>query len=235
LQLLGSRADLLDTQRQNFILLLTDGVPNCNPMTAPADPGTCTCTSGPTCPINLLCLDQTGSVAAVQQNLAKQVSTIVVGFGTETGTGMGPGVLNAIAAEGGFPRKCFEDGGGCAMGDTCGANNECTNIKYYQATNRAELAEALAQIGGVLDPKPCEYALSADPQNYDGRFLVVYITEAGQQPVKLIAGPNTYQYSPPGDGGATGYVYLLGDTCTLVSNATPNAPVKVEIRLISTL
>lgn len=236
-QLLGGRSDLQDSTRENFILLLTDGLPNCNPMTAPPDPSSpqCICTSG-SCPINLLCLDQTGSVAAAQQNYEpRKIRTIVVGFGTETGTGIGPGVLNAIAANGGFPRKCFADGGGCAVGDTCGANSECTNIKFYQATNRAELAEALAQIGGVLDPKPCEYPLSSDPQDFNPQFLVVYIAEKNQDLVKLTEGPNTYRYSPGSDAGATGYVYLLGDTCTLVSNATPDSPVRVEIRLISTL
>ena len=247
LRILSTRADLNDPTRDDFVLLLTDGLPNCNkdnPYNGSSP--NCRCTvlqadGGSVCAAGgsggyqyvLGCLDQDGTVNQISSNLSKGLKTIVVGFGSDTVSGDAPTVLEAMAEAGGFPRQC-PDGGGCAAGDTCNMTSKpyiCNNVRYYQASNRAELTTALAEIGNIIGPDPCLYPLVQDPPGGDGgdhSLLGVYITESGKPTVKLVEGPDTYSYTP-------GTVTLLGATCALVSNATPANPVKVEVKVISTL
>src|SRR5688572_25581643 len=74
----GSEPGLSDPQRDDFILLLTDGLPNCNennPNNYRTDPVACRCTesSMSTCTANpqILCLDKDASVAAATAQRAK--------------------------------------------------------------------------------------------------------------------------------------------------------------------
>lgn len=125
---------LQDPGRQNFVLLLTDGEPNCdtsNPNTCTSSscnctfytgvapvPGACpgsSCPCGasasdPNCAIG--CIDTGGVVGAASSLRNLKIRTIPVGFGLETladagvGTGYAPAALNAIAIAGGFGRSC---------------------------------------------------------------------------------------------------------------------------------
>lgn len=240
LNFLGTLASLQDPDRQDFVLVLTDGLPNCNPNNPSncTNPTACQCTtsscgtdlSAPFCTLG--CLDHNvgagtgGAVAAVQDLRSKDIRTIVVGFGAETGTGNGPAVLNAMATEGGFAR-------GCPNGTNaeCGSNNTCDQAtrlcqkKFYQASNGAELAAALADISNLIkNTNICEFVLESTPA--DPRFISVIFNGNAINP-----GPTTWEYTAVGGDKVT----MQGQYCTDLQNSTPQKPVKVEIRVVETL
>src|SRR5262249_35085856 len=144
LTFLGTLNELNDPQREDFILLLTDGLPNCNPNNAKnCNVGMCTCTLNPTTACapgqpfcTLGCLDDDGSVQAIRDlrdatKHAGGIRTIVVGFGSDTASG--GDVLNAMAVAGGFQRTCPS-----GNDSECGSSNTCLPTKvcakaYYQA------------------------------------------------------------------------------------------------------
>lgn len=233
LTFLGSYAGLLDDRdnRQDFVLLLTDGLPNCNP----ANPLSCSsmppppanlCTLGANC-VGQYCragfLDKDGVVTAVQQLRSRNVSTIVVGFGADFASPEALDVLNSMAEQGGFGRKC-------PMGTNaeCGSNNTCLPTKFcqkqfYAAANATELATALADIQNLIGSgDPCNFSLADKPT--DDRFLAVIID--GQTTTK---GPNTWSLLP------TGAVQFAGQLCDRVKTSTTAQPLKVEFRIVSTL
>ena len=141
---------LLDPARDNFVLLLTDGLPNCNENQNPA---TCKCleSADPNkpCQLPFNCLDDTTTVQAIANLNSRGIRTIVVGFGLNTNDSLARDTLNAMAQAGSFPRKC-------SAGQQCDA--------FYQAANAADLATALIEIQNSLqNQKPCEFPLSASP------------------------------------------------------------------------
>ncbi|MBM4780512.1 MAG: adventurous gliding motility lipoprotein CglB [Archangiaceae bacterium] len=233
LSFLGSYAGLLDDKdnRQDFVLLLTDGLPNCNaanPLacnSAPPPPANL-CTLGANC-VGPYCragyLDKDGVVTAVQQLRSRNVSTIVVGFGADFAQPEALDVLNSMAGEGGFGRKCPN-----GTNQECGSNNTCLPSKYcqkqfYAAANATELAQALADIQNLIgNGDPCLFSLSDKPT--DDRFLAVIIN--GQTTSK---GPNTWSLLP------SGAVQFAGQLCDRVKTSTTAEPLKVEFRIVNTL
>ncbi|MDP3237053.1 MAG: adventurous gliding motility lipoprotein CglB [Myxococcales bacterium] len=246
LTFLGSYAGLLDDRdnRQDFVLLLTDGLPNCNP----ANPLSCSsmppppanlCTLGANC-VGQYCragfLDKDGVVTAVKQLRTRNVSTIVVGFGSDFAAPEALDVLNTMAIEGGFGRQC-------PMGTDaeCGANNTCLPAaggvmtrfcqkQFYSAANATELARALADIQNLLGAgDPCNFKLADRPP--EDRFLAVIIN--GQTTTK---GPNTWSLLPPDPSSPEyGSVQFAGQLCDRVRSSTTAEPLKVEFRIVSTL
>jgi hypothetical protein len=85
------------------VLLITDGLPNCN---LALNANTCTATT-PGCGSNSCglgakdCLDDTASVQAAAQLFAAGIKVFVVGFDTNLTAGNNKAVLNAIASAGG--------------------------------------------------------------------------------------------------------------------------------------
>lgn len=233
LSFLGSYAGLLDDKdnRQDFVLLLTDGLPNCNPAnplscsSMPAPPANL-CTLGNNC-VGQYCragfLDKDGVVTAVQQLRSRNVSTIVVGFGADFASAEALDVLNSMAEVGGFGRKCPN-----GTNQECGSNNTCLPSKFcqkqfYAAANATELAQALADIQNLIgNGDPCNFSLSDKPP--DDRFLAVIIN--GQTTTK---GPNTWAYLP------SGAVQFQGQLCDRVKASTTAEPLKVEFRIVNTL
>jgi hypothetical protein len=243
LEFLGTYGGITDSNdfRDDFVLLLTDGLPNCNDANpnnlcgcyqnmscTPMQTSACDCTlgSGGTACVTMNfcskgCLDQSGAVAAVRALRLKGIRTIVVGFGADLSGGPGPIVLNAMAREGGFARECPN-----AMDSECGTNNTCNtttkvcNSAFFQAANGAELAAALTKISQSFQGDPCEFTLSARPS--DPRYLSVVID--GQS---VAAGPMTYSYD-----FNTNKVKFLGDLCTRLTRSTTQNPVSVEFRIV---
>jgi hypothetical protein len=224
---LGGLAQLnQDDDRPDFVLVLTDGVPNCNPTNANTchDQTACRCTtastcSGPTCVIG--CLDRAGVVGQVQALRGKDIKTIVVGFGTDTSSGDGPDVLNAMAEAGGFARTCPNN-----TDAECGSNNTCMQgvcqKQFYQATNAAELSAALASIGGNLIPgDACAYPLASAPS--DPSLLAVIVNG-----VHYASGPDTWSYSAQ-------RIEFLGALCDKLKAAMKNNPFNVEVREVDSL
>jgi hypothetical protein len=216
LRTLENYTPLLDGTRKNIVLLLTDGLPNCNSTLVASS---CTCVPGASCAsTNLNCLDATASIEAVAALSARNILTMVVGFGADTaGAGVGFDTLNKMAEAGGLFRKC-PTGTECGIGDTC--TNGLCGRKFYQAGNRAELALVLENLALIIrDYDPCEYVFSAAPS--DPSFVVVYVDGA-----KYAPGANTWSYDP-----ASLTVRLEGDLCAKVTASKESV---VEARALGT-
>ena len=122
LRFLATYPPLVDNPegRAQFVLLLTDGLPNCNG----TNPNSCTsgAPAGAQCRCTLAactaasycvqgCLDKDNSATAIVELQKKKIKTIVIGFGADTTSGDGPDTLNAMAEAGGN-RFVFRAGGG---------------------------------------------------------------------------------------------------------------------------
>jgi hypothetical protein len=160
----GTIPQLNDPTRDDYVLLITDGLPNCNPM----NPNTCTNATQCKCTLNggqcgttvndsdannfcrRGCLDQTGTTGEVAALRSRGIRTIVVGFGSDVASGDAAAVFSAMAAAGGWERRC-PTGTECGMSGTCDtASAKCTQ-PYYLARNGAELSTALEQITAALE------------------------------------------------------------------------------------
>lgn len=141
---------MLDPSRESFAVLLTDGVPNCNPL-HPGRANACQCTLPSACtgPLATLgCLDDQGTVAAIVSLRRKGIRTIVIGFGEEVvPAGPAERVLNAMAQAGGFPLRCPS-----GLDAECGAGNRCDPAsglcqrQYFHAADGAQLAAMLPRV-----------------------------------------------------------------------------------------
>lgn len=217
---------LQDPSRENFVILLTDGLPNCNEgnPNSGANPDLCKCTienNGCRNAYNMRgCLDADASVAAVRALKQKDISTIVIGFGAETASGEGPAVLEAMARAGGFERTCSAERP-CGEGDTCNPTTGLCNRSFFQAGNQAELARALEAISlAVTLQEPCLIPLEGPQRPTDPKLLVVYV-EGERTP----SSDSTWTLEERG-------VLFTGQTCERILNSTPEAPVRIEVRAI---
>jgi len=161
----GTVSDLNDAQRDDWVVVITDGLPNCNPN----NPNTCTnmaackCTlvnsmGMPSCAAGANdamfcvrgCLDETGTVGAITELRARGVGTIMIGLGPDFGTAGSDGfnLLSRTSIAGGYTRMC-PNGTGCSAGDTCDASFRCGR-SFYQASSANELAAALQDIHRTL-------------------------------------------------------------------------------------
>jgi hypothetical protein len=227
LQFMGSLPQLQANDRSDFVLLLTDGLPNCNETNSYSGSSTaCRCTVGNDSSAcsglyeRLGCLDQDGSVSAVRALRAKNIQTIVIGFGAETASGDGPLVLNAMAEAGGFARRCEQDAD-CGTGDTCDAGAGLCRRRYYQASNQDELAAALQNITEHFEGTPCLVGIPPDKMPPSQQLLVVYMNDERFEP-----GDDTWRLKE-GVG-----VELLGSLCRRAERSTPTRPVKIQVRAV---
>ncbi|QDF04543.1 adventurous gliding motility lipoprotein CglB [Myxococcus xanthus] len=226
LNFVGGLPGLQDPDRENFVILLTDGLPNCNANNANtgANPDLCKCTIDNNGCYGAYdkrgCLDSDASVAAVQALKDKEISTIVIGFGAETASGEGPAVLEAMARAGGFQRTCSAERP-CGEGDTCNPTTGLCNRSFFQAGNQAELASALEEISRALvDEEPCLILLDGPQRPTDPKLLVVYV-EGERTP----SSDSTWTLEDRG-------VLFTGQICERILNSTPELPVKIEVRAI---
>jgi len=212
--------------RARYILLLTDGLPNCNSAnatrcsacrTAPVDPvlraeackGEGKCYPGEAAGDDKLqcysdpfdgayCYDGDNLATKIASLYAQGVKTFVIGFGSETKT-EGLGILNAAAVAGGEPLS----------GD----------IKYYQANSEAELSAVLERIRRKL--QQCDFNLDPPPQNENLLVVMLYDTKT-QEEVTLERGKE-WQYGTK-DGTNEidmSRVSVLDERCTLLQTAEP--------------
>jgi hypothetical protein len=159
LTFLNSHLPLQDTTRANYVLLLTDGLPNCNASNTNncTAPTSCRCTttscgsdlSAPFCTLG--CLDQAGASSAVSALRGRNIRTVVVGFGADTTSGDAPLVLNELANAGGLARTCPNGTSAeCGPGGSCDVPLRLCTRRYYQAANASELQAVLAEIAARL-------------------------------------------------------------------------------------
>ncbi|MFT3843112.1 MAG: adventurous gliding motility lipoprotein CglB [Myxococcaceae bacterium] len=241
LRFVGNLSELQDGDRDNFVLLLTDGVPNCNQN----NPNSCTsqtaslcqCTTG-TCTTasglcSLGCLDADNSVQAVAELYNKKIRTIVIGFGADTAQAAAFSTLNQMAIAGNFARACpMGTDAECGAGDTCNTANglNVCNQAFFQAANQADLFDALKKISDVLGGGSiCEYTLDNVPS--DPRYLSVTVDGQALQRCNASMGCNTWTYSQMGLAKVT----FEGTTCDKVKAATAQNPVDVQFRIVTSL
>jgi len=220
-----------EDNRKNFILLLTDGLPNCNQghNECPDQRNHCICTnnnsSGICQPLGdsgvdkgcgnqpLNCLDRKTTVETIEELSAQGVETIVIGFSSEvTGGGLADNVLNAMARAGSDIRKCSQ----APEPDKCQA--------YYSATDGDALRKVLQQISGELVQKPCEFKLSGKPAAPE--LLVVYVNGERIEP-----GKNTYYYNA--EANRVDF-YPEGEYCERLRASSYKNPMKVRIAVMQT-
>jgi hypothetical protein len=213
-----------EEERTRFVVLLTDGVPNCNEgNTYRGGEELCRCTTD-SC-TGLLerrgCLDMDTSVTAVRELSEKGITTIVVGFGADTAEGNGPAVLDAMARAGGFARTCEAGQTSCGPGDPCDPATRLCSRPFFQAGNQAELAKALDDIRNrILIPEPCLIKLDPSQLPSDPKLVVVYLD--GE---RLTAGDQTWTLEERG-------VLFQGAACERIKASTPDEPVNIEVRAI---
>ena len=229
--------------RKRFVILLTDGLPNCNLRNANnqcnAVNATCKCTSviagACTHPSDCSagCLDEDASVTAARALFAQGVQVIVVGFGAELNTDEGYDVLNKIAVAGGFSPTCDAKktcSAGTDPADVCIINagqsaGVCTK-KYYQANTGPELAKALKLIIGDI-VNPCHVVLTNKVKD-----LTLLSVKVDNQIIP--SGPDTWVYSEP-DGNPVIDFKAGNPTCDKLQASTKLKPIALEINAVNIL
>lgn len=230
---------LLNKSRSNYVLLLTDGQPNCNQRLPASCPGSCTIGSADPCVASMLnqCLDKDGTTAEITELKSLGIKTIVIGFGAELASGTGQAVttLTAMGAAGGFQRPCTSDTQ-CGSGDTCSVNSTdpcgrasrvCART-FFTAQNASELTTALNTIrDSIKCTDPCTQILSARPTADDERLVSVLVDG-----VNVTPSATTWHYDKAGPA----VVFPQGTTiCNNLLNATSQKPVNLEIRVVESL
>lgn len=243
LRFVGALPGLRDRSdnRDDLIILLTDGLPNCNEANphqactcdasvcgscgsgvCAAQQTACRCTLGQTCTAQNCargCLDDEAVVQITRQNRDAFIKTIVVGFGADTATGDAPQVLNAIAEAGAYPRACPNGTDAeCGTGNRCLAGGVCEK-RFFQAANAAELADILEHI--VRPPQSCTFVLLEAPPRPE--YLSVEVD--GQH---VDSGATTWTY-------ASGAVTFTGALCDRILASSVANPVDIEFRVLNTL
>lgn len=144
--------------RDRFVMLLTDGAPNCNPAL-----NDCARTTGTCNPSWQCCLDDVATIQQVTELANRGIKTFIIGFGRETGdrSGFAYEVLNRAAEAGGLARS----------GET----------KFYQADDSTALAEALDAFGSVI--LTCNYALSGVARKELLQVVFVYTNEDNREQI----------------------------------------------------
>jgi len=213
-----------EPNRKRFVMLLTDGLPNCNSANAArctqcrTDSSTCDLEGGchpteipGTCPATPFegasCLDEAGLVTAVSQLNAMGIGTFVIGFGKDTVGDDANRVLTAAAIAGGFPRQ------GAAQ-------------QYYQANSVAELKSLLEEI---LRKFPCTFKLDATISN--PTLAQVTVRDNYQDTETALSRGADWQFPT---GGTMGGVQLLDAWCTEIQTADPDR-YTVTVRYVSGL
>lgn len=219
LAMLASYEPLKDSTRDSYVLLLTDGLPNCNPDN-PADytvdPLACRCTlAGADCTVapRVGCLDAAATREVISGLLRERIKTIVVGFGAEAQTGDARQVLMDLARAGDFRTGCKTDAD-CGGAGACDLATELCPPRFFAAGNRAELAAALAAITEVL-PGVCDVPLLHPPS--DPLLMSVLVDGRAREP-----GPDSWTYTQ-------GKVVLQGSLCEELKASTREIPVEVRV------
>jgi hypothetical protein len=247
----GTTPGLLEADnRKDFILLLTDGLPNCND----ANPnqicncnpticgaGSCATATTPACGAQISACECTqgslptscsGGTLCKAGCLDKDATTAKIaelkGKGIQTivvGFGadfVGPAVdtLNAMADSGGFPRRCP-----MGMDSECGSGNTCTvatKLCNFKFYKASNAAELSSELAKISSAldNTDPCVFQLDAQPTDPRLLAVIFN--GQN---LAPATDSWNYT----GGTVNFV---GKYCSDITNSTPASPVNVSIRII---
>lgn len=207
-------------KQMRFVMLLTDGMPNCNAANqslcetckasascnvAPCS-ATFSVTSTTSCSAQNPCLDGDNTVAAVKALKDNDISTYVIGFGDVTGSGSAASILNEAAIAGGLPR---------------GASSA---TRFYQANSLDELKRALKDFADTYIPA-CKWTL--DPAPSSGQLVQVVKKDAEANTSAVLV--RDADYTLTGD-----VVQLTDALCGEVKSAPPDR-YTYEFRYVSDL
>jgi hypothetical protein len=193
----GSQPGLQDAAdgRDDFILLLTDGMPNCNDANTYSctDVAQCRCTIDNGCAGGFCrkgCLDQDASAAQIAEQKKKGIRTILLAFGSNTDTGDAADTLEAMATAGGANLRTCPDGtdAECETGGCVAATKLCRR-QYFRASNADELADALEAISSKLPPPDACTITLVDPPTSQQYVAVIVNGE------NIPAGPATWSFT----------------------------------------
>jgi hypothetical protein len=216
--------ELSDPQRQDFVLLLTDGLPNCN---INLDALTCTCTTGsstPPCTANTDCLDNDATVSQIQSmKTGQSIKTIVIGFGQDVVGSIASSTLEAMAEAGGFVRTCPNTNQDCGPSNPCVLATGLCSQQFFQATDGDALAAALAEIGRTLTQSACVYNLDEVPSNPQLISVVLNGTP-------YLPGADTWTYD-----ATKNQIDFMGTLCAQLKSNTAENPVTLDIRLLQVI
>ncbi len=151
----GGLPDVNDSARDDYVLLVTDGLPNCNA----SNPNDCTNAAACQCTLanngcgtmtsatycRLGCLDRTGTLGAIAELNFRGIQTIVVAVGSDFDNPEGQSLLTAMASAGGYRRTC-PNGAGCDADDVCQSATQTCVRSFYRVKNGAGLGAALADV-----------------------------------------------------------------------------------------
>ena len=226
---------MVDPIRDAYILLLTDGLPNCNASLA-STVGTaacvCTLSSDQDCvdaqPKGIGCLDDAATVNVISELKSVQnITTVVLGFGADTAAPAAASTLQQMALAGGFaPRPCPNKKDNCGPTNPCDLATGLCSKQYYEATDSASLAEALDQIYAGVGAKACVVPLTVVPANQD---LISVLVNGSP----VLSGPDTWVYQPV-DGG-TPTLTFVGSLCTEIQASSKANPLQLQIRIVTPL
>jgi len=227
-------------QRQSFMLLMTDGLPNCNPnsgLDANVNPAACDCTDGPTSTVCtyypvLDCNDFNATALKVSDiRQTKGVKTIVIGYGDVFGASAQRS-LQQIALAGDFQRRCQANGAECDPSDTACFQESNPNLcdeQFFRATSQEQLSAALAAVSSaILQGNPCLVVL--DPAPVDPTFLTVLVTEHGTTTANPYPS-DVWTFAAQPDGTAT--LTFNDPLCSKMKSASED--ISYEIRSVNRL
>jgi hypothetical protein len=233
-------------QRQSFMLLMTDGLPNCNPLSggvgqpplnANVNPAACDCTDGASSTVCsyypvLDCNDFNETAIKVSGiRSSGGVKTIVIGYGDVFGASAQKS-LQQIALAGDFQRRCKADGSECDPSDTAcfqESNPHLCAEQFFRATSKEQLSAALAAVtSAILQGNPCLVQL--DPAPVDPTFLTVLVTEKGVTTAYPYPS-DIWTFAPDGSGNAT--LTFNDPLCSKMKSASED--ISYEIRSVHQL
>ncbi|HEY3451435.1 MAG TPA: vWA domain-containing protein [Myxococcales bacterium] len=179
----------------NFVILITDGMPNCN--SSLADCSECTNGGDPTrmCGDVRNCLDHDALIAAVKTLRAKEIFTLVIGFGSAFVNPGAKDVLNEAALAGGMPQN--------------GADT-----MFYFASNTESLKAILDKIVPAIGT--CLFSLDRAP--VDPEKMEVLLTDSSLEPPVSESWVRGTDWEYADETHTT--VAINGDKCLFIQTAT---------------
>jgi hypothetical protein len=235
---------VVDPVRDAYILLLTDGLPNCNYLLA-SEVGTsqciCTLTDDQDCidarPEGIGCLDNVATVAVITElKSVHNITTVVLGFGADAEAAAAGDTLQQMAIAGAFPtRLCPNKTQACSATNPCNLSTGACSKQYFDATDAPTLAAALAQIYAGIGAKACIVPLQEAPSN--AALISVLVNGTA-----VLSSTTTWEYQAAGtlppnlapnpDGPS---LQFFGDLCTQIQASSKADPLQLQIRILTQL
>ena len=225
LQLVGENAQLRRDDREHLVVLITDGVPNCNAMNPNIcdNPTSCRCTlnscAGNTCALG--CLDEAATNKAFTELSLAGARVLVVAVGLEVATNDAEGVLSLLARNSAEKLSC--PGGTaaeCGPDNTCDLSTRRCMLPYYV------MRRALAPSSTV----PPQSAFGRLDERIRASLLCRYVLSSVPSGTTLIVNGQAHAMGAGWELEGVNVARLTGTTCGTVLADDGRATVSFEVR-----